>query len=44
MTFLELLYGVEVLSQRRQSGIGGLEYDSRRIQSGDVFVADAGRI
>src|SRR6266851_5602684 len=39
MTFLELLYGAEVLSQSGNPGIGGLEYDSRRIKAGDVFVA-----
>src|SRR5260370_6227065 len=42
MTFLELLYGAEVLSQRGNPGIGGLEYDSRRIKAGDVFVAMQG--
>ena len=42
MTFLELLYGAEVLSQNGNPGIGGLEYDSRRIEPGDVFVAMQG--
>jgi UDP-N-acetylmuramoyl-L-alanyl-D-glutamate--2,6-diaminopimelate ligase len=42
MTFLELLYGAEVLSQNGNPGIGGLEYDSRRIKPGDVFVAMRG--
>ncbi len=42
MTFLELLYGAEVLSQSGNPGIGGLEYDSRRIKPGDVFVAMRG--
>jgi UDP-N-acetylmuramoyl-L-alanyl-D-glutamate--2,6-diaminopimelate ligase len=42
MTFLELLYGAEVLSQSGNPGIGGLEYDSRRIKPGDVFVAMQG--
>jgi UDP-N-acetylmuramoyl-L-alanyl-D-glutamate--2,6-diaminopimelate ligase len=42
MTFLELLYGAEVLSQSGNPGIGGLEYDSRRIKAGDVFVAMQG--
>src|SRR6476469_7368636 len=42
MTFLELLYGAEVLSQSGNLGIGGLEYDSRRIKPGDVFVAMQG--
>jgi UDP-N-acetylmuramoyl-L-alanyl-D-glutamate--2,6-diaminopimelate ligase len=42
MTFLELLYGAEVLSQSGNPGISGLEYDSRRIQPGDAFVAMQG--
>jgi len=42
MTFLELLYGAEVLSQSGNPGIGGLEYDSRRIKPGDAFVAMQG--
>ena len=42
MTFLELLYGAEVLSQSGNPGIGGLEYDSRRIKPGDAFVAMKG--
>jgi UDP-N-acetylmuramoyl-L-alanyl-D-glutamate--2,6-diaminopimelate ligase len=42
MTFLELLYGAEVLSQSGNPGIGGLEYDSRRIKPGDCFVAMRG--
>ena len=42
MTFLELLYGAEVLSQSGNPGIGGVEYDSRRIKPGDVFVAMQG--
>jgi UDP-N-acetylmuramoyl-L-alanyl-D-glutamate--2,6-diaminopimelate ligase len=42
MTFLELLYGAEVLSQTGNPGIGGLEYDSRRIKPGDLFVAMQG--
>src|ERR1700730_15890752 len=42
MTFLELLYGAEVLSQSGNPGIGGLEYDSRRIKARDVFVAMQG--
>ena len=42
MTFLELLYGAEVLSQRGNPGIGGLDYDSRRIKPGDAFVAMQG--
>ena len=42
MTFLELLYGAEVLSQSGNPGIGGLEHDSRRIKPGDAFVAMKG--
>src|ERR1700681_2269648 len=42
MTFLELLYGAEVLSQSGNPGIGGLEYDSRRTKPGDAFIAMQG--
>ena len=42
MTFLELLYGAEVLAQSGNPGISGLDYDSRRIKPGDVFVAIQG--
>jgi UDP-N-acetylmuramoyl-L-alanyl-D-glutamate--2,6-diaminopimelate ligase len=42
MTFLQLLYGAEVLSQSGNPNVGGLEYDSRRVKSGDVFVAMQG--
>jgi UDP-N-acetylmuramoyl-L-alanyl-D-glutamate--2,6-diaminopimelate ligase len=42
MNFLELLYGAEVLVQSGNPGIGGLEYDSRRIKPGDLFVAMRG--
>jgi UDP-N-acetylmuramoyl-L-alanyl-D-glutamate--2,6-diaminopimelate ligase len=42
MTFLELLYGAEVLVQSGNPGISGLEYDSRRIKAGDLFVAMRG--
>src|SRR6202521_3473432 len=42
MTLLELLYGAEVLSQSGNPGIGGLDYDSRRIKPGDAFVAMQG--
>jgi UDP-N-acetylmuramoyl-L-alanyl-D-glutamate--2,6-diaminopimelate ligase len=42
MTFLELLYGAEVLAQSGNPGIGGLEYDSRRVKPGDCFVAMRG--
>ncbi len=39
MTFQQLLYGAEVLSQAGNPSVSGLEYDSRKIQPGDVFVA-----
>jgi UDP-N-acetylmuramoyl-L-alanyl-D-glutamate--2,6-diaminopimelate ligase len=42
MTFLELLHGAEILSQSGNPSISGLEYDSRRIKPGDVFVAMRG--
>jgi UDP-N-acetylmuramoyl-L-alanyl-D-glutamate--2,6-diaminopimelate ligase len=42
MTFLELLDGVEVLSQSGNSNVSGLQYDSRKIMPGDLFVAMRG--
>src|ERR1700737_4736584 len=42
MTFLQLLYGAEVLTQSGNPNVGGLEYDSRRGKPGDVFVAVRG--
>lgn len=43
ITFLEILDGVEVLSQSGDDcKIKGLDYDSRRVQSGWVFVAMRG--
>ena len=39
MTFRELLDGAEVLFQRGDPAISGLQYDSRRIGPGDVFLA-----
>ena len=42
MMFLELLDGVEVLSQSGNSKISGLQYDSRKIIPGDLFVAMRG--
>src|SRR6266481_6077673 len=42
MTFLELLYGAEVLAQNGNPGISGLDYDSRRIKPGDAFIAMQG--
>jgi UDP-N-acetylmuramoyl-L-alanyl-D-glutamate--2,6-diaminopimelate ligase len=42
MTFLELLHGVEVLSQSGNPGITGIDYDSRRLKPGYLFVAMRG--
>lgn len=42
MTFEHLLQGAEILSQSGTSIIGGIEYDSRRVKPGDVFVAMRG--
>jgi UDP-N-acetylmuramoyl-L-alanyl-D-glutamate--2,6-diaminopimelate ligase len=42
MTFVELLYGAEILSQTGNPSVSGLEYDSRRVKPGDVFVAMRG--
>src|SRR5882672_8852568 len=42
MTFLELLHGAEILSQQGNPSVSGLEYDSRRVKPGDVFVAMQG--
>jgi UDP-N-acetylmuramoyl-L-alanyl-D-glutamate--2,6-diaminopimelate ligase len=42
MTFLDLLDGVEVLAQSGNPQVAGLEYDSRRVKGGDVFVAMQG--
>jgi len=42
MTFEELLYGAEILAQSGNPSVQGLEYDSRKIQPGDVFVAVRG--
>ncbi len=39
MTFLELLHGAEILSQSGSPSVTGLEYDSRRVKPGDVFLA-----
>ncbi len=39
MTFRELLDGAEVLFQRGNPVISGLQYDSRRIAPGDAFLA-----
>ena len=42
MTFLELLDGVEMLFQQGNPVVGGLQYDSRSIRPGDVFLAIRG--
>ena len=42
MTFQQLLQGAEVLSQSGNPSVSGLEYDSRRVKPGDVFVAMRG--
>ena len=42
MTFQQLLYGAEVLSQRGNPGVTGVEYDSRKVKPGDLFVAMRG--
>ncbi len=42
MTFQQLLYGAEILAQSGNPGVRGVEYDSRRVKPGDVFVAMRG--
>ncbi len=42
MTFQQLLDGAEVLEQTGNPTVSGLEYDSRRVKPGDVFVAMRG--
>ena len=42
MNFLELLEGVEVLAQSGNPKVTGVEYDSRRVKPGNVFVAMRG--
>jgi UDP-N-acetylmuramoyl-L-alanyl-D-glutamate--2,6-diaminopimelate ligase len=42
MTFQQLLQGAEVLSQNGNPGVAGVEYDSRRVRPGTVFVAMKG--
>ncbi len=39
MIFLELLSGVEILSRTGDAKVTGVQYDSRKIKPGDVFVA-----
>jgi UDP-N-acetylmuramoyl-L-alanyl-D-glutamate--2,6-diaminopimelate ligase len=42
MTFDQLLQGAEVLSRTGNPPVSGLEYDSRRVKQGDLFVAMRG--
>src|SRR2546426_5579043 len=42
MTFLQLLHGAEVLAQSGSPSVSGVEYDSRQVKPGDVFVAMQG--
>jgi UDP-N-acetylmuramoyl-L-alanyl-D-glutamate--2,6-diaminopimelate ligase len=42
MTFRQLLDGAEVLSEDGNPAIAGVEYDSRRVRPGTVFVAMKG--
>jgi UDP-N-acetylmuramoyl-L-alanyl-D-glutamate--2,6-diaminopimelate ligase len=42
MNFLQLLHGVEVLAQSGNPSVSGLEYDSRRVNPGDAFIAMRG--
>jgi UDP-N-acetylmuramoyl-L-alanyl-D-glutamate--2,6-diaminopimelate ligase len=42
MTFQQLLQGAEVLSQAGNPGISAVEYDSRRVRPGTLFVAMKG--
>ena len=42
MTFEQLLQGAEVLSLSGNPGVAGVEYDSRRVRPGTVFVAMKG--
>jgi len=42
MNFLQLLDGVEVLAQDGYASVSGLEYDSRKLKPGNVFVAMRG--
>lgn len=42
MTFQQILDGAEVLSQSGDASVAGLDYDSRRIKPGDLFVAIRG--
>ena len=41
MTFQHLLDGAEVLAQSGNPDVSSVEYDSRRVKSGDAFIASA---
>src|SRR5882672_3368082 len=42
MTFQQLLQGAEILAQSGDPTVTGVEYDSRRVKPGSVFVAMRG--
>jgi UDP-N-acetylmuramoyl-L-alanyl-D-glutamate--2,6-diaminopimelate ligase len=42
MNFQRLLYGAEILTQSGNPAITGVQYDSRQVKPGDVFVAMRG--
>src|SRR5271163_2759591 len=42
MTFQQVLYGAEVLAHSGDPGVSGVEYDSRRVKAGGLFVAMRG--
>ena len=42
MMFQQLLQGAEVLSQSGNPGVTGVDYDSRRVRPGNVFIAMKG--
>jgi UDP-N-acetylmuramoyl-L-alanyl-D-glutamate--2,6-diaminopimelate ligase len=42
MNFVDLLQGAEVLAQSGNPQVSGVEYDSRRVKPGDVFIAMRG--
>lgn len=42
MTFLDLLKGAEILASNGNPQVTGVEYDSRQVKPGDVFVAMKG--
>jgi UDP-N-acetylmuramoyl-L-alanyl-D-glutamate--2,6-diaminopimelate ligase len=42
MKFSDLLFGAEVLSVSGEADIFGMQYDSRKVQTGDCFVAMKG--